>query len=103
MPVACASSSLGDPALTARLLEGIKNQNRPAVAAYLEARGERVDQASLERIKAAVDIAVVQQDPRTNGCPIPQSGRSIGRLGTASTGWEPTVCLAQRKRGKQTY
>lgn len=50
----------GDPAITNRLLEKLKNQHRAAVDSYLEERGEQVDQESADRILAAVNTAMMQ-------------------------------------------
>lgn len=49
----------GDPAITSRLLEKLKNQHRPAVEAYLQERGELVDQESADRILTAVNSAMM--------------------------------------------
>jgi integrase len=50
----------GNPDITSRLLARIRDQNRPAVEAYLRNHGEVVDEESFERIVAAVNAAIAQ-------------------------------------------
>lgn len=50
----------GNPVITDRLLDRLKNQHRSSVEAYLKDRGELVDQGSFERILGAVNVAVAQ-------------------------------------------
>ena len=50
----------GDRAISDRLLARLKDQNRPAVEAYLNRRGGIIDEESIERVIAAVNAAIVQ-------------------------------------------
>lgn len=50
----------GNPAITDRLLNRLKNQHRSSLECYLEDRGELVDQDSFDRILSAVNVAIAQ-------------------------------------------